>query len=132
MRALSRVADVVPAGPDAAGPGPSGTGPSGRGALVDPGAAVGRLRERGYRRILCGGGPLLFGAFQAADRVDELCLSLSPLLAAGPAPRITAGTEAGAGAGGNVQPLTLAGVLRGGDMLLLRYVRSPVSPPHIR
>jgi riboflavin biosynthesis pyrimidine reductase len=48
---------------------------------VDVGAAVGLLRERGYRRILSEAGPHLFGALVAADLVDQLFLTLSPLLA---------------------------------------------------
>ena len=44
----------------------------------------------GARQILCEGGPPL-GALEAADAVDELCLTLSPLLVAGDAGRIAHG-----------------------------------------
>lgn len=51
------------------------------------------LRERGHRRMLCEGGPSLFGGLTAAGLLDELCLTTSPLLA-GPGPgRIVAGPE---------------------------------------
>jgi riboflavin biosynthesis pyrimidine reductase len=53
--------------------------------------AVRLLQERGLGRILCEGGPSLFAGLLAESMVDELCLTLSPLLA-GPGPgRIVAG-----------------------------------------
>jgi riboflavin biosynthesis pyrimidine reductase len=48
---------------------------------VDVDAAVALLRERGYRRILSEAGPRLFASLAAADLVDELFLTVSPLLA---------------------------------------------------
>jgi riboflavin biosynthesis pyrimidine reductase len=48
---------------------------------VDVGAAVALLRERGYRRILSEAGPRLFGSLVAAELVDQLFLTVSPLLA---------------------------------------------------
>ena len=51
------------------------------GAGVDLDAAVTFLRSRGHRRILSEGGPTLFGSLVAAGLVDELFLTLSPLLA---------------------------------------------------
>ena len=48
---------------------------------VDLRAAVAFLRERGNERILSEGGPTLFGSLLAADLVDELYLTISPLLA---------------------------------------------------
>jgi riboflavin biosynthesis pyrimidine reductase len=48
---------------------------------VDVAAAVSLLRERGHRRILSEAGPRLFGSLVAADLVDELFLTVSPLLA---------------------------------------------------
>lgn len=46
------------------------------------------LHARGLTRILCEGGPHLFGAMLAADAVDDLCLSIAPVLTAGDAGRI--------------------------------------------
>jgi riboflavin biosynthesis pyrimidine reductase len=48
---------------------------------VDARAAVAALRERGHRRILSEGGPTFFGSLVEAALVDELFLTLSPLLA---------------------------------------------------
>ena len=68
--ALEAVADVVVAGDDE----------------VDLPAAVGALRERGLRRLLCEGGPTLLTGLLRAGLVDELCLTTSPvLLGAAPA-----------------------------------------------
>jgi riboflavin biosynthesis pyrimidine reductase len=51
------------------------------------------LRERGHGRILCEGGPSLFAGLTKEGLLDELCLTVSPLLA-GPGPgRIVAGPE---------------------------------------
>lgn len=49
------------------------------------------LADRGLRRVLCEGGPQLAGELHAAGLVDELCLTLSPLVVAGPAARSTVG-----------------------------------------
>lgn len=43
----------------------------------------------GLPRVLCEGGPGLFGEFIAAGAVDELCLTVSPLLVGGSAGRIS-------------------------------------------
>lgn len=49
---------------------------------VDVRAAIDRLQTRGFRRVLCEGGPTLLDELIAADLVDEMCLTLSPTLAA--------------------------------------------------
>lgn len=54
---------------------------------VDLAAAVRALVEAGLPRILTEGGPTLLGALLAADLLDELCLTWSPQVVAGPAPR---------------------------------------------
>ena len=86
---------------------------------VDPVAVLRNLGERGHRVIHGEGGPALFGAFAAADTVDELQLSLSPLLAGPEGPRILGGA-----AEASVLPtsLRLAHVLEENSMLLLRYL----------
>ena len=58
---------------------------------ADLAGAVAALHERGLTRILCEGGPVLFASLLAAGLVDELCLTLSPLLAGPGAGRIVAG-----------------------------------------
>ncbi len=74
--ALAQVADVVVAGHES----------------VDLGVAADQLRARGFRRVHCEGGPMLFGAALTAGIVDELCLTIAPLLAGSGAGRIVAGT----------------------------------------
>ncbi|MTE13752.1 pyrimidine reductase family protein [Nocardia aurantiaca] len=48
----------------------------------------------GLRRVLCEGGPSLFGQFLTAGAVDELCLTISPQLVGGTAGRIAVSPEA--------------------------------------
>lgn len=90
------------------------------GAAVDVRAAVELLRARGYRRVLSEAGPHLFGSLVAAGLVDELFLTLSPLLAGRLAPTLglvegvdllAAGTEAA----------RLRSVRRHGGHLFLQY-----------
>ena len=80
-------------------------------------AAIEQLRARGLTRILCEGGPSLFGSLLAVDAVDELCLTVSPSLEAGDGSRIAHGDLPEA------HGMRLGHVLRSGDTLLLRYVR---------
>ncbi|SNT31802.1 Pyrimidine reductase, riboflavin biosynthesis [Asanoa hainanensis] len=86
---------------------------------LDLTAGLAVLRERGLNQILCEGGPHLLGTLTAADLVDELCLTVSPLLAGPGGGRITAGPHR---AGGPL-PLRLHHSLLGDDLLLLRYTR---------
>ena len=67
-----------------------------------PAAALADLRARGVRALLCEGGPTLNRALLGAGLVDELFLTLSPLLAGNAeAPRIVEGEDlAGARAAG--------------------------------
>jgi len=51
---------------------------------VDVRAAVALLHRRGHRRILSEAGPHVFGSLVEADLVDELFLTVSPLLAGRP------------------------------------------------
>lgn len=60
---------------------------------VDLAAAVDELAGRGYRRVLCEGGPRLLARVAAAGRLDELCLTISPQLRAGDAARMLDGPE---------------------------------------
>lgn len=88
-------------------------------AEVDLDAAVKALAERGLPQILSEGGPHLLGSLTAADLVDELCLSLAPLLAGPGAGRITAGIKATI-----TRRLILHSVLAAPDSyLFLRYLR---------
>ncbi|RZU66158.1 riboflavin biosynthesis pyrimidine reductase [Microterricola gilva] len=87
-------------------------------ASVEPATLVRALTERGMPQQLCEGGPHLFGELLTADLVDELCLSLSPVLVAGGAGRIAQGAAEAA------RRMRLLHALPAGDMLLLRYARA--------
>jgi riboflavin biosynthesis pyrimidine reductase len=83
---------------------------------VDVAAAIDHLVERGLGRIDCEGGPHLFGSLLAAGVVDELRLTVSPLLVSGTADRIAVG------AGIEPAALELTSALAEGNTLLLRYL----------
>ena len=87
---------------------------------VDLAAAVGALTDRGLCRVLTEGGPRLLGQLVAADLLDELCLTVSPLLADGNAARITAGAQLAV-----PRRLRLGHVLEAQGSLFCRYVRVP-------
>ena len=98
---LAAVAEVVVAGDDS----------------VDPAAAVEALAGLGLPRVLCEGGPRLLGDVVRARQLDELCLTTSPLLTGGDAPRIVAGTGVD-----DVLGLDLALLLEGDGNLFARYL----------
>lgn len=50
---------------------------------VDIANAVGLLRASGLQRILCEGGPTLLDELVEVDAVDEICVTIAPLLAGG-------------------------------------------------
>lgn len=100
IAALHDVADVVICGDES----------------VDPLQARAALADRGHRRILCEGGPTLFGEFAGAGIVDELCLTVAPLLAGPGPPRIVDGTE-----WSEPRQLDLVGLLEEESALFLRY-----------
>jgi riboflavin biosynthesis pyrimidine reductase len=85
---------------------------------VDLKAAVGALAERGHQRILAEGGPHLLGQLVEAGLMDELCLTIGPLMAGPGASRIVAGSPAS-----EPQQLTLAHLLEDDGFLLCRYTR---------
>ena len=58
-------------------------------ATTDLTEVVATLRAAGARRIVTEGGPTLLGGLIAAGLVDEMCVTVAPVLAGGPAPRIT-------------------------------------------
>jgi riboflavin biosynthesis pyrimidine reductase len=85
---------------------------------VDLATGLAQLRAGGLGHVLCEGGPHLLGALTAADLVDEVCLTVAPMLAGAGAGRITAGATS------PVRGLTLASVLADDGTLLLRYARN--------
>jgi riboflavin biosynthesis pyrimidine reductase len=101
IAATSKVADVVVCGE----------------ALVDLATAVDDLRERGLHRVLCEGGPTLLGGVLGNGVLDELCLTISPVLVGGTIPRIIAGTPLPGLVG-----LELAHLLESDGSLFARYL----------
>lgn len=101
VAALSAVADVHVVGHDA----------------VDPAAMAAHLGTLGVRCVVVEGGAVLNGHLLAADLVDELNLTLAPLLVGGTARRaIVGGAEA-------AHRLALAHLWESEGNLLARYVR---------
>jgi riboflavin biosynthesis pyrimidine reductase len=88
---------------------------------VDLKVAVDALTERGHQRISCEGGPHLLAQLADAGLLDELCLTVSPLLAGPGAGRIVTGGLPMPG--GGTLPFTLAHALEDEGHLLCRYVR---------
>jgi riboflavin biosynthesis pyrimidine reductase len=102
-QALARIADVITCGE----------------SVVDVAAARAELARRGLTQVLCEGGPHLFGSLLAADLVDELCLTVSPVLTGAGAGRIVAGAARG-------EPLhmRLAHLIESDGTMLTRYTRT--------
>ncbi|MFF4413942.1 pyrimidine reductase family protein [Streptosporangium sp. NPDC001559] len=86
------------------------------GDRIDLAAALAELASRGLGRVLCEGGPKVNAQLAEADLVDELCLTVSPLLTGGAAARILNGPPASV-------RLDLAHVLEEDGFLFTRYVR---------
>lgn len=85
-------------------------------ATVDLGTALDELRDRGLLRVSCEGGPTLLGQLIAAERLDELRLTVSPRLLVGDSGRITAGPLVV-----NPRTLELVHILEDEGFLFLRY-----------
>jgi riboflavin biosynthesis pyrimidine reductase len=88
---------------------------------VDIATAIAELRRLGYARILTEGGPTLLGQLADTGLIDELCLTTSPVLAAGTAGRIVHASAAAAD--GMTSGLTLRHVLTDENFLFSRYIR---------
>lgn len=100
---------------------------------VDLAQALRVLRERGLTRVLCEGGPELFSSLLEDDLVDEVCLTVSPVVVGGDARRITHPhhpTDAAASAAFDSRRFTLAHVTHDDEgFVFLRYARaSSVTP----
>ncbi|WP_431041667.1 pyrimidine reductase family protein [Streptomyces sp. P1-3] len=91
---------------------------AGEGHGVDPARVVPVLAARGLTRLLTEGGPRLLGQLAAAGALDEVCLSLAPMVAAGDASRIMSGPAV-------VDPerFALGSVLEEAGFLFTRYRR---------
>ena len=103
LRAAREHADVILAGTDS----------------LDFSAAVRELAARGHRRLLCEGGPNILAQVVAAGLLDELCLTLSPMLLGGRPVRILNGPPVPVPA-----EMTLAHTLQDEEFLFLRYTRN--------
>lgn len=101
LRRAREVADVVVAGDD----------------KVDPPTAVRRLADRGHAVVLCEGGPTWLGQIVADDLLDELCLTIAPLMGGDFLPVSVAPADAG------LAHFSLRHVMSAGDTLFLRYER---------
>jgi riboflavin biosynthesis pyrimidine reductase len=99
--AAAKVADVIVAGRD----------------KVDLAAALTALADRGLSRVNCEGGPHLLGQIAAAGLLDELTLTVSPILVGPGSGRIIAGPAFAA------SRMTLAQVLAEDGYLFCRYLR---------
>ncbi|MDT0447184.1 pyrimidine reductase family protein [Streptomyces johnsoniae] len=91
---------------------------AGEGSGVDPRRLKPELAARGFTRLLTEGGPRLLGQLASAGVVDELCLTTSPRITVGTAPRVMSGPESGV-----PQEFELTGVLEDSGFLLSRYRR---------
>jgi riboflavin biosynthesis pyrimidine reductase len=85
---------------------------------VDFADALDQLAGHGHRRVLCEGGPSTMRDLVASGRLDELCITISPLIVGGDRLRVTHG--------GALQPpeqLTLRHLLESDGELFARYTR---------
>lgn len=98
--ALEDIADVLVAGTD----------------RVEPELALRALRGAGAAVVLCEGGPSLLGDLLAAEVVDELCLTLAPVVGGDPLPVAVLPATAG------ISRALLAHVLEADGDLFLRYL----------
>jgi riboflavin biosynthesis pyrimidine reductase len=60
---------------------------------VDGRGLLAALADRGWTQLLCEGGPRLHASLIAAGLVDEICLSITPVVVGGDGPRVTGGAE---------------------------------------
>ena len=84
---------------------------------VDLPSALRQLRERGAEVVLCEGGPTLNGGLARQGLIDEICLTIAPILVGG---------DLGTGILGRTRlpttvPLELVQMLEEGGVLLCRY-----------
>jgi riboflavin biosynthesis pyrimidine reductase len=84
---------------------------------VDLMSALSELHDGGAEVVLCEGGPTLLGELAATDLLDELCLSLTPLMGGDPLPLSLAP------AGAPIARFVLAHALVDDSDLFLRYER---------
>lgn len=96
---------------------------AGEGEGADPLRAVAELAALGHARLLHEGGPRLLAQFAAAGVLDELCLTIAPLLAGGGAPRIMNGPPVTNPGGEGPAPFVPVSVLTEGGFFFTRYAK---------
>ena len=82
---------------------------------VDLSVALEALQNKGFRRVLCEGGPSLLADLVAAGELDDLCLTSTPVLTGGQAPRILDGPAVD-------QAFSLRHLLHSDGTLIARWV----------
>ncbi len=82
-----------------------------------PAQMLRELHRRGAQVVLCEGGPTLNAQFADAGLIDELCLSIAPLIAGGAGPRLTSGSNLE-----SPVAMRLDHVLEAQDTLFTRYL----------
>jgi riboflavin biosynthesis pyrimidine reductase len=102
MIEMTAVADVIVAGTD----------------RVEPQALIDSLAERGLTHVACEGGPSLLADLATGNVLDELCLTISPVLVGGRSRRVLDGAEL-------LPPrqLSLHALFQEDDMLFAQYRR---------
>jgi riboflavin biosynthesis pyrimidine reductase len=91
---------------------------------VDFPAALRQLATAGARLVLCEGGPTLNGQLLSAGLVDEVCLTVSPVLVGGRGPRISGWDDPQPALG-----LELVSGCETEGVLMLRYATASASKP---
>lgn len=86
----------------------------GHGQDVSPALVVAQCHRRGWRRLVVEGGPELFGGFLQAGLVDELCVTIRPVLFGGDGPLLVPPTVQAGGLPGRATHL----LTWDGDLLL--------------
>ncbi|MDP9841225.1 pyrimidine reductase family protein [Streptosporangium lutulentum] len=86
------------------------------GDRVDLPLAMKELGDRGLKRVLCEGGSKINGQLSTAGLIDELCLTVSPILIGGDASRILNGPA-------SLTHLSLVHVLEEEGFLFVKYAR---------
>lgn len=92
-------------------------------ARPGPAEILAEMGRRGAAVVLSEGGPSFNAQLADAGLIDELCLSIAPLVAGGPSPRIVHGSR-------RAVPLKLSvdHLLEASDTLFVRYVAAGGDP----
>lgn len=86
--------------------------------ITDLASIMAELRARGYAQIVLEGGPTVLASAHRSGVIDELCLSLSPLMVGGPGPRIVNERVVD---GDMVRKFESREIIAGTSILFLRY-----------